>query len=197
MLDTRIGSLASREKRWRGGTHKNMQGSHRAPWDKGLCAQRPSGRKHIRCTHRDRDGRFANEDETCWTPATRRRCAIKTDRSCAATPVALPPPTSESAISKALQSTKLTPVADGAYLSEGVAVGRLSVALLRLGLGTPDLGRLSPLANDRPPRSGRLSVALLRLGLACSQPIWPLYAKHDLSCSGVEARGACSHQNRA
>ena len=143
-----------------------MQGSHRAPWDKGLCAQRPSGRKHIRCTHRDRDGRFANEDETCWTPATRRRCAIKTDRSCAATPVALPPPTSESAISKALQSTKLTPVADGAYLSEGVAVGRLS-------------------------------VALLRLGLACSQPIWPLYAKHDLSCSGVEARGACSHQNRA
>jgi hypothetical protein len=174
-----------------------MQGSHRAPWDKGLCAQRPSGRKHIRCTHRDRDGRFANEDETCWTPATRRRCAIKTDRSCAATPVALPPPTSESAISKALQSTKLTPVADGAYLSEGVAVGRLSVALLRLGLGTPDLGRLSPLANDRPPRSGRLSVALLRLGLACSQPIWPLYAKHDLSCSGVEARGACSHQNRA
>ena len=188
-----------------------MQGSHRAPWDKGLCAQRPSGRKHIRCTHRDRDGRFANEDETCWTPATRRRCAIKTDRSCAATPVALPPPTSESAISKALQSTKLTPVADGAYLSEGVAVGRLSVVLLRLGLGTPDLGRLSPLANDRPPRSGRLSplandrpprsgrlsVALLRLGLACSQPIWPLYAKHDLSCSGVEARGACSHQNRA
>ena len=143
-----------------------MQGSHRAPWDKGLCAQRPSGRKHIRCTHRDRDGRFANEDETCWTPATRRRCAIKTDRSCAATPVALPPPTSESAISKALQSTKLTPVADGAYLSEGVAVGRLS-------------------------------VALLRLGLACSQPIWPLYTKHDLSCSGVEARGACSHQNRA
>ena len=140
-----------------------MQGSHRAPWE---CAQRPSGRKHIRCTRRDIDGRFANVHETSWTPSTRRRWAIKTERSCAARPVALPPPTSESAISKALQSTKLTPVADGAYLSEGVAVGRLS-------------------------------VALLRLGLACSQPIWPLYAKHDLSCSGVEARGACSHQNRA
>ena len=194
MLDTRIGSLASQEKRWRGGTHKNKQGSHRAPWE---CAQRPSGRKHIRCTRRDIDGRFANVHETSWTPSTRRRWAIKTERSCAARPVALPPPTSESAISKALQSTKLTPVADGAYLSEGVAVGRLSVVLLRLGLGTPALGRLSPLANDRRPRSGRLSVALLRLGLACSQPIWPLYAKHDLSCSGVEARGACSHQNRA
>ena len=83
---------------------------------------------------RDIDGRFANVHETSCTPSTRRRWAIKTERSCAARPVALPPPTSESAISKALQSTKLTPVADGAYLSEGVAVGRLSVVLLRLGL---------------------------------------------------------------